>query len=152
MTRARIRQETIVLFTVGENRFAIAANAIREVREVEASDAIAASASRASQAQHRRRTDPSVLDAGEHFGIRSGKRQRVLQLREPAIAVLVSSVDRMHQLTRLYSLPRALSGRERRWYRGLALLHDGVVPVVNPKSFVPASAPKKSAHSQQEIA
>ena len=53
-----------------------------------------------------------------------------------ATAGLVDSTDRMAEISVLHALPQAFSGEERKWYRGLAVLDDNVVPVVNHKAFL----------------
>ena len=39
-------------------------------------------------------------------------------------------------MTRLQALPAAFCHEERRWYRGLTVLDQVVVPVVNPAGFL----------------
>jgi hypothetical protein len=60
-------------------------------------------------------------------------------LRLAATAVLVDSTDRMAAISVLHALPQAFSGEERKWYRGLAMFDDDVVPVVNHLSFLSGS-------------
>jgi hypothetical protein len=60
----------------------------------------------------------------------------VLILRDSTTAVLVDSTDRMMEISALHALPRAFTHEERLWYRGLAVVNDEVVPVVNPNSFL----------------
>ena len=138
MSRRGALRETVVLFTVGEGRFAIAASAVQEVCGLEGLVALAP-AQRSRSVRHmlqRRDGTRLVVDARLYFGMSSGACQRLLLLRFPGVAVLVGSVDRMQEITALYSLPRAFRGQERQWFRGLSLLHDGVVPVVDANALV----------------
>ena len=57
-------------------------------------------------------------------------------LRGVKAAVLVDAIDRMTQIAAVHPLPRAFSGDERDWYRGLAVVEGRVIPVVNEHSFL----------------
>jgi hypothetical protein len=50
--------------------------------------------------------------------------------------VLVDSIDRMAEIAAVKPLPRAFHGDERCWYRGLALIGERAVPVVDPAAFL----------------
>jgi hypothetical protein len=41
-------------------------------------------------------------------------------------------------MTRLQALPNAFCHEERLWYRGLTVLEQNVIPVVNPSGFLNA--------------
>jgi hypothetical protein len=60
-------------------------------------------------------------------------------LRGQSIAVRVESIDRMAEIGKTLPLPGAFRGDERRWYRGLVLVGDQVVPVVQTSSFLTAA-------------
>ena len=77
-----------------------------------------------------------MVDASVHFHLKASTPARVLVLRNLPTAVLVDSTDRMTEISALHALPRAFTGDEREWYRGLALLGGEVVPVVNPAAFL----------------
>jgi hypothetical protein len=57
-------------------------------------------------------------------------------LREFRVVVLVDGIDRMAEIPAVYPLPRAFSGKERFWYRGLTYLEDHVIPVIHPGGFL----------------
>jgi hypothetical protein len=57
-------------------------------------------------------------------------------LRGLRVAVLVDRIDRMSDISFLYRLPRAFTGEERVWYRGLTYLDDRIIPVVQPGGFL----------------
>ncbi len=138
MSRRSVLHETVLVFTVGEGRFAIAASAVQEVCGVEGMAAVAP-AQRSRSVRHilqRRDGTRLVIDAPVYFGMRASAGQRLLLLRSAGLALLVGGVDRMQEITALYSLPRAFHGQERRWFRGLSLLHDGVVPVLDARALV----------------
>ena len=55
----------------------------------------------------------------------------------------VDRIERMSDISAVYPLPRAFTGAERRWYRGLAYLDDHVLPVVAPTGFLTAEEFKR---------
>ena len=57
---------------------------------------------------------------------------RLLLMRDADLALSVDAIDRMAEVTVLHPLPRAFRGEERNWYRGLVLIGEDVVPVLNP--------------------
>lgn len=135
------RGETVILFSVAEYVFAASANAVREIRSI---DSLSASASDISHAgvpkvRHvlrRSRKVYFVVDAGALFGLPPTRPTLVLVFRNLPIALLVDRIDRMETISILQALPAAFSGEERRWYRGLTLLDDCVVPVMNPAGLL----------------
>ena len=52
--------------------------------------------------------------------------------------VLVDESNEWRKFRRCTRLPRAFSGEERAWYRGLAYLDDRVIPVIQPGGFLDA--------------
>jgi chemotaxis signal transduction protein len=132
-------REAVILFTVGDTRFAIAAGAVEEIRSREGLAPLASLRGRTTGVRNtleRRGRRHFVIESDTHLGMLPTRLNRVLVLRGNSAAILVGSIDRMQEIHALYSLPRAFRGEERQWYRGLALLHDGVVPVLDPASFV----------------
>jgi chemotaxis signal transduction protein len=135
------RTEQLILFNVGAHRFAIAANAVHEIRST---DSLAGASAALAQTElphvqhmiHRGKRTYFVVHGGDHFQLPAARPTLVLVLRDSRVAVLVDAIDRMATISRLYALPRAFSGDERQWYRGLALIEDRVVPVVNPSGFL----------------
>ena len=77
-----------------------------------------------------------VVDANLHFHTPPTQATRILVLRNSSVAVLVDSIDRMCELTAVRKLPQAFSGEERQWYRGLTVVEDKLIPVVNPQAFL----------------
>jgi chemotaxis signal transduction protein len=149
------RGETTILFTVAANTFAIAASAVEEIRGTEGLQPWASSEGEPGNQAHYRLQRAGnvyrVIDAGRCFFGSPARLLRVLVLRNRNAAVLVEEVRQMTEISALYALPQACSGRERQWYRGLALLsrEDGepeVVPVVSPDAFLP-EAPGRHART-----
>jgi chemotaxis signal transduction protein len=134
-------KENVILFNVAEFKFAIAAGAVSEIRSAEGLERISAGGRHRVLAKvnctlQRNGVTFFVVNAAEHFGLASTKGTRVLILRHSAVAILVDSTDRMMEISFLHSLPMAFKGEERNWYRGLAILNDEVLPVVNPAAFL----------------
>jgi len=77
-----------------------------------------------------------VVEGNMHFHLPNSHVQRLLLLRDFPVAMSVDMVNRMAEITHLHALPRGFQGEERDWYRGLALLEEDVVPVVNPASLL----------------
>jgi chemotaxis signal transduction protein len=77
-----------------------------------------------------------VVDASAHFRQTASKPSRVLVMRNFPVAVMVDGIDRMMQISAVISMPHAFTGEERNWYRGLAVMDNKVVPVINPESFL----------------
>lgn len=142
--RPRARQgarEDVIMFTVGGFTFAIAAGAIKEIRGTEGLRAFTLTglAARVDKLKYTLERDGAtyfVVDAARHFHLSTSAGTRVLILRDSTTAVLVDSTDRMMEISALHALPRAFTHDERSWYRGLAVVNDEVVPVVNPSSFL----------------
>jgi chemotaxis signal transduction protein len=135
--------EPVILFTVSRQPFAIAADAVQEIRST---DSIAGAASEFHLAEvpkvrhtfERNHRQYYVVNACTHFGLRITRPTLVLILRQLRAAVLVDRIERMTELSGIYDLPRAFSGKERHWYRGLAYLDDRVIPVCDPRGFLSA--------------
>ncbi len=135
------RQETVVLFEVAKHMFAIAAESVQEIRSTDslAGAAIEIEQPELAKVRHmveRGRHTYYVVNAGMHFNLPVTRPTLVLILRQRRVAVLVDRIDRMAEISAVYSLPLAFAGDERRWYRGLAYLDDMVIPVIDPASFL----------------
>jgi hypothetical protein len=115
--------EAVILFWVGLHRLAISASELREIRN----DRGLAPAEFGCAA---------IVPASALFGGAPPQGGRLLVLRHSGVAVSVDGVDRLIEITAVYVLPRAFRGAERCWYRGLVLLGDAVIPLVNPEVFV----------------
>ena len=133
--------EGVILFRVGAFNFAIAAGAVKEIRSMDgvrefAIGGISARVDKLRYTLERGGATYFVVDAARHFQLPASSPSRVLILRNSSTAVLVDSTDRMTDISVLHALPRAFTHDERSWYRGLALVNDEVVPVVNPAAFL----------------
>ncbi len=138
----RVRKpETVVLFFVANQMFAIAADNVQEIRST---DSLAGSANEIENPEvpkvrhtiERGRRTYYVVNAGTHFGLPVTRPALVLILRQFRAALLVDRIDRMADIPAVHPLPIAFTGEERRWYRGLAYLDDLVIPVVEPTGFL----------------
>ena len=77
-----------------------------------------------------------VIDAAKHFQLAESQASRVMMLRNAPVGVLVDSTDRIMEISALHVLPGAFTHEERGWYRGLAVVNNAVVPVVNHHAFL----------------
>jgi chemotaxis signal transduction protein len=148
-TRKRVahRSEPVIQFVVAGVTFAIAATAVEEIRNVEGLQPLETSAvlpARVAKARYRLERSGKaycVVDATYHFHLLPSRATRILVLRRHAVAVLVDRIDLMAEISAIYVLPRAFTGEERQWYRGVALIPSApgeqrLVPVVNPDAFL----------------
>jgi hypothetical protein len=164
--RKSITSEPAILFAVARRLFAIAADSVQEIRST---DSIAGAASEFESpdvptVRHTIERDHRqyyVVNACAHFHLRIERPTLVLILRQLRVAVLVDCIERMTELPAVYDLPRAFSGEERRWYRGLAYMNDIVIPVVDPRGFLTAEEfrrldaalhPAESEHELEGVA
>jgi len=140
-TTAAPRQEAVIVFVVSGMEFAIPANAVHEIRST---DNIAGEATVVEQpgipwVRHtveRSGTSHYVVGVGAFFGLPRTRPSLVLLLRGVRCALLVDRIERMDALSAIYALPQAFQGEERRWYLGLALFEDRVVPMLNPQGVL----------------
>ena len=140
MTRRSHAPETVVLFQVGDYRFAIAAGEVEEICATDCLVPLAAGCGGTRSVRHtfdRRGRRHLAVDAQVHLRIAAGTLGHILVLRTVDVGILISGIERMHDIRELYPLPRALQGAERKWYRGLALINHELIPVLDPAGFVP---------------
>jgi len=138
--RAR-RSETIILFSVAHQTFAISAESVQEIRST---DSLAGSASeiehpaigKVRHTLERAHRTYYIVNACAHFSLPVTRPTLVLILRQLRVAVLVDKIERMAEISAVHALPRAFDGEERRWYRGLAYVEDHVIPVIQPAGFL----------------
>lgn len=135
------RTEEVILFVVAGHTFAIAARAIDEIRSTDSfSSATSEIALRdIPKVLHRVRRGRKwyyVVSACVHFDLPVSRPTLILVLRHSCVAVLVDQIDRIETISRLMVIPRSFSGPELVWYRGLTLINDNVVPVLNPDGFL----------------
>ncbi len=141
-SRKARRPEAIILFTVSNQLFAIAADSVQEIRSTDSlGAAMEIEQQEIPKVRHtieRARRTYYVVNACVHFGLRVVRPTLVLMLRQIRAAVLVDKIERMAEISGIHALPRAFVGAERQWYRGLAYLDDQVIPVINPTGFLTA--------------
>jgi len=138
------RTEQIILFRVSGQTFAISSASVQEVRSV---DNIAGMAqdlpdSTIRKVRHSiRRGDRTlyVVNAALHFGLEPQPASLVFFLRRTRAALLVDGIEKMTTMARLQALSLAFQGDERAWYRGLTIIDQVVVPVVQPEGFLSLS-------------
>jgi chemotaxis signal transduction protein len=136
--------EAVILLTVGEQKFAAPAAEVDEIRDLNGIDPIESLTQRTSVSKvigtlQRAHRAYYVVDAARHFRVRGLNAARLLLLRGRPVAVRVDSIDRMAEIGKTLPLPNALRGEERRWYRGLVLIEEQVVPVLQMSSFLTAA-------------
>ncbi|MCU1284370.1 MAG: hypothetical protein JWO13_720 [Acidobacteriales bacterium] len=138
--------EDVIVFNVADTRFAIAANAVDEIRNMDDLNPHKSGFDRKlakvkfTLVRHNKDREKTyfVVDAATHFHAADSKPSRVLVMRNSSVALMVDGIDRMMQITAVITMPHAFSGEERTWYRGLAIMDDKIVPVINPDSFLNA--------------
>lgn len=139
--------EDVILFSTSGMKFAMPAAAVDEIRNLDGLSPFAGSPlnpklAKVKQVLTREKKDRNktyfVVDASALFRIKPAKVGRVMVLRDSRAALAVERIDRMTQIASVISMPLAFSGEERHWYRGLALIHETVVPLVNPEAILAA--------------
>jgi chemotaxis signal transduction protein len=133
--------EAVILFCIGTQTFAIAADAVQEIRSTDSLATAAVEMELAEVPKVRHLVERShrtyyVVSGCAHFGLRVTRPTLVLILRQIRTAVLVDSIERMADVASVHLLPQAFQGAERHWYRGLIYLEDRVIPVIKPEGFL----------------
>jgi len=136
-----LRAEQIILFRASSEVFAISSGSVQEVRSVDSLAGAPVSVSEPSlkKVQHAiRRGDRNmyVVNTAIHFGLRPSPVALIFVLRKSRVALLVDAIEKMTSMTRLQALPGAFCNEERAWYRGLTVLDQHVIPVVDPGGFL----------------
>jgi len=129
----------VILFTIGDNTFAIGAAAVNEIQSLHGMQPLAGSPRQFGKVRHTLTREGRrywVVDGNIHFGMMPTHNSRVLLLGNSPIALKVDGIVRMTEIARVLPLPRAFQGKERDWYLGLALIDNTVVPVINPEVFL----------------
>jgi len=148
----------MILFSVGRQLFAIAAESVQEIRSTDglASASVELAMPDFAKVTHffeRHHHNWFIVSACAHFRLPVTRPTLVLILRRARAALLVDHIERMAEISAVYSLPRAFSGDERRWYRGLAYLDDNVIPVLDPVGLLtPEEIARLDFHSASLIA
>src|SRR5271170_1658850 len=104
--RAR-RTETVVLFYVANQMFAIAADSVHEIRSTDSLAGAANELENSGLPKVRHTIDRSgrtyyVVNAGMHFGLPVTRPSLVLILRQFRAAVLVDRIERMAEIPGVY--------------------------------------------------
>ena len=118
-SRRGSRPEQVILFSVGNQMFVIAADSVQEIRSA---DSLAGAAHEIEQpemgesAPHDRPRPRTyyVVNAAAHFGLPATRPALVLILRQLRVAVLVDRIERMTEISAVYPLPRAFTGEDSR--------------------------------------
>ena len=135
-TSSSRKKETVILFTVGGNMFAIAANAVDEIRELAGLQHFASRLPKVRHTLDRQSRQYFVVDAATHFRMSDANPSRLMVLRHAPVVVIVDAIERMQEIYSIQALPDGFRGEERNWYRGLTVLKGRVVPVVRTESFL----------------
>ncbi|HEV2289599.1 MAG TPA: chemotaxis protein CheW [Candidatus Acidoferrales bacterium] len=141
LARKTGRTEAVILFTISGQMFAITASAIHEIRSTDSISGVASEIevqglSKVRHVVQRGRKAYYVVNGCAHFNLAISRPTLVLVLRHTHVAVLVDAIDRMETISLLMALPASFSGPERAWYRGVTLIGEDIVPVVNPSGFL----------------
>lgn len=128
------RGEPVVIFRLGTQRFVIASAEVEEIRDLPPGNLPPAVATRGNG-----RPIP-VIAADRIFGVSSVKLEQLLVLKARRVAVAISQIEGMAELREIVALPRGFHGQERSWYRGLGLVRQQIMPVVNAAIFVENAA------------
>jgi len=136
-----VRTEQIILFRASNQIFAISSASVQEVRSVDSLAGAAVEVNEGSLAKVRhaiQRGDRNlyVVNAPLHFGLRPTPAALIFLLRKSRVALLVDGIEKMTTMSRLQALPGAFCHEERAWYRGVTVLDQNVIPVVNPSGFL----------------
>jgi len=139
----RMRTEQIILFRASNQVFAISSASVQEVRSVEGlagspQEIRESSLPKVRHMFRRGERNLYVVNAALHFGLRPSQGLLIFLLRKSRAALLIDGIEKMTTMTRLQALPGAFCHEERLWYRGLTVLDQSVVPVVNPAGFLTA--------------
>jgi len=135
------RTEQIILFRCSTQIFAISSSAVQEVRSIDslAGTPMAVSDSAVPKVRHMLRRGERtlfVVNTALHFGLPPSRPILIFHLRQSRAALLIDGIEKMTTMTRLQALPLAFCHAERDWYRGITVLDQNVIPVVNPDGFI----------------
>ena len=136
-----VQSEQIILFRCSNQLLAISSASVQEVRSVDslacaATDINEPNIRKVRHALRRGERCIFVVNAAVHFGLKPTPASLIFLLRKSRVALLLDSIEKMTTMTRLQALPAAFCHEERRWYRGLTVLDQNVLPVVNPEGFL----------------
>jgi len=140
------RGEPVVIFRLGTQRFVIASAEVEEIRDLPPGNLPPAVAARGNG-----RPIP-VIAADRVFGVSSVKLEQLLVLKARRVAVAISQIEGMAELREIVALPRGFHGQERSWYRGLGLVRQQIMPVVNAAIFVESACEPLAPDAVTELA
>jgi chemotaxis signal transduction protein len=140
-TRAPRPREEVVVFSISGQVFAISATSVQEIRSADnlggaVFDLEQSVIEKVRHMVEREGRAYYVLSGCIHFELRASRPAIVLILRDLPVAVLVNRIEEMAEMNVLFSLPPSFQGLERRWYRGLTVLADKVLPVLDPRGLL----------------
>ena len=155
--RQSTQREPVILFTISNALFGIAAASIHEIRSTDSLSGTAAELenspiSKVTHIFERGGKLFYVIRGSEHFGLKTTRPGIILMIRAARVAVLADSIQNMSEIHELYPLPAAFQCEEREWYRGLAYLQDRVIPIVNPNGFLTAEELRRLDATSQSLA
>jgi chemotaxis signal transduction protein len=136
------RGEPVVIFRLGAYRFVIASAEVEEIRDLHHGNLPSTIAARGNG------KPIPVVAADRIFGVEFAKLEQLLVLKIRRVAVAIDRIEGMAELREIVTLPRGFHGEERSWYRGLGLVRQQIMPVVNAAIFVesvPALSPVPAA-------
>jgi len=138
-----VRTEQIILFRCSTQIFAVSSASVQEVRSVDSLAGAAVDIGEHGVAKVRhvlRRGERNlyVVNGAVHFGLNPSPAALIFVLRKTRVALLIDGIEKMTTMTRLQALSPAFCHEERQWYRGLTVLEQNVIPVVNPEGFLTA--------------
>jgi chemotaxis signal transduction protein len=136
-----VRSEQIIIFRSSSQLFAISSSSVQEVRGVDSLAGVAREIAvpgirTVRHALQRGERCMFVVNMALHFGLHATPAALIFLLRKSRIALLLDGIEKMTTMTQLQALPAAFYHEERRWYRGLTVLEQNVLPVINPNGFL----------------
>jgi len=139
--QSKVRSEQIILFRCSNQLLAISSASVQEVRSVDSLACVATEINEPSirKVRHALRRGERciyVVNAAVHFGLKPSPAALIFLLRSSRVALLLDGIEKMTTMTQLQALPAAFHHEERRWYRGLTVLEQNILPVINPEGFL----------------
>ncbi len=139
--KPQVRTEQMILFRCSNQMFAISSGSVQEVRSVDSLAGVAEELNDTSLKKVRhvlRRGGQNVylVNVALHFGLKPSPVALIFLLRKSRIALLIDGIEKMTTISQLQAVPSAFCHQERQWYRGLTVLDQNVLPVVNPDGFL----------------
>ena len=136
-----VRSEQIILFRCSSQIFAISSASVQEVRSVDSLAGLASeinipSVPKVRHMLQRGERSIYVVNVALHLGLKPSPVALIFLLRKSRVALLLDGIEKMTTMTRLQALPAAFCSEERDWYRGLTVLDQNVLPVLNPAGFL----------------